>query len=933
MEITLDEGIQIISDTVELLNDKNNFAYFFIVGAGISVPEIPTASKIIEICKEKVKARGEDAYQRALANSVPYESNPSQLYSSWIDSAFPNPINRSAFYRDLIKKAKISSGNLMLAQILQSKAVTNTVFTTNFDDKVEQALDIIGSKDVFSSENKADNLVINVNSEEIQIVHVHGTYRFYDIANLSNEISDVSCQSEMVSSSQVLRTFLQQKAPIVLGYSGWENDVIMKSIKERLAYPIPYKYIWVCYSRKDYESLPDWLKNNNNVSIIIPPDNTDPCNESEKDIESVFRQDSDKGGFQIPATLFLGRLIAQLKIAPPKIFVNPYEYFSSMVENTLPGNEDVLHLKHWAQRMKYHAKSETEVEVKIKDLEIALIEKNFEKICDIFSDFSLMKLEPQDVQFLSKCITNELLEDKYLIKSVPLKAKLLLAILSFVESNLKLLPDLEEMRRLLSSIVFVRFKKSERDDYISILDKVICLTQDCHNIALLNTRLAAIGMKSSIVENKAEQLALLNTLLDEIPEATESKRLRDKQLVALLFKCELVPVNEAMPILETAEKIYKQYSLEVDELLLLKVKAQIAEKTEDSNTGIRFAKECLAALPKYSSKKCKFDILKIVLSISKLSKEQLQEISDVDEKISTVLQSIMKCDCEIENCECTIMVAETYHALAEITSSYTSKLSYYKIILSLSDKFPHECPKYKYLSFITYSDICSLPITIVPDEIKISYLITMKSILEQHRDFYSVYLTTIKLAAVLGDAKLYSTKFETEIRTIEQMNALTNATEMYRNKKFAEAEEAFLKLTHSDDIEVKNTALINLAFMARRNEVTDNTLTFENLINETSDNHIFKHMNLLLYHLQKEHFDLEACQKAYNFVKVAGTNDVESLLRCWGSEKLVGTEESVIGLALINGIYSEDIQSVISSIPNSKYNLDAIKTIIQSSAT
>ena len=30
MEITLDEGIQIISDTVELLNDKNNFAYFLL---------------------------------------------------------------------------------------------------------------------------------------------------------------------------------------------------------------------------------------------------------------------------------------------------------------------------------------------------------------------------------------------------------------------------------------------------------------------------------------------------------------------------------------------------------------------------------------------------------------------------------------------------------------------------------------------------------------------------------------------------------------------------------------------------------------------------------------------------------------------------------------------------------------------------------------
>lgn len=60
---------------------------------------------------------------------------------------------------------------------------------------------------------------------------------------------------------------------------------------------------------------------------------------------------------------------------------------------------------------------------------------------------------------------------------------------------------------------------------------------------------------------------------------------------------------------------------------------------------------------------------------------------------------------------------------------------------------------------------------------------------------------------------------------------------------------------------------------------------------------------------------------------------MESLLSCWESEKLVGTEESVIGLALIHGIYSEDIQAAISSIPESKYNLDAIKTIIQSSTT
>lgn len=709
--------------------------------------------------------------------------------------------------------------------------------------------------------------------------------------------------------------------------------MIMKSIKERLAYPIPYKYIWVCFSRKDYDSLPDWLKNNNNVSIILPPDATNRCNESENDIESVFGKNNGTSNLQIPATLFLSKLIAQLKIAPPKIFVNPYEYFSSMVESTLPGNEDVLHLRHWAQRMKYYAKNETAVELKIKDLEIALIGKDFEKICEIFSEFSSMNLEKQDIQFLSKCISSELLNDKHLIKAVPAKIKLLFSILSFIEANAAFLDEVKEMRQLLSNVVFVSFKKSERKDYRLVLDKVIQLTQNRNAVSLLNTQLAAIGMQSSISDNDDEKLALLDLLLSKIPEDTQNTSLRHKQLVALLFKCELLPEQDAIELLEKAEKIYSEYSLEDSELLLLKIKAELAKKLQDSDMSILWVKECLNALPKYYSKECKFNVLKIVFSISRIKPEQLLKVPDIENKLVEILKIIKECKCKIENCECTIMVAQTYQRLENITLNPKTKLSYCCEILALNDKLPHDCKKYHFTSFLTLSHICRLPAIIVPDEIKVSHLKTMKDMIGEEKDFRTIYFATLNTAITLGNEELYISNFEDDIEILKLNDALSDAVEKYEGKDFSEAERTFRKLIKSNCIDVKNSALTNLAFMVRRGEVTDDTLHFEDLIKDISDEHIFKHMNLLLYYLQKEHFNLSECQKAYNVIKNANTEDVNALLKCWGSENLVGSEERAVGLALINGSYSEDVQVVISSTPDSKYDLDAIKTIIQSPIT
>ena len=266
------DAIQHITRAIQLNKDSNSqqLPYFFIAGAGISAPNIPSANGIIEKCKEQVKSMcSSDEYQHHV-DTIGME-NVADQYSSWMALAFPNKIDRSNFFRQQIKNAGITSANLLLAQILCSKKVATTVLTPNFDDILKQSMDLLGQRNVLVAENSMDNLSITpYNQEELQIVHVHGTYRFYDCANLNSEILEVTNKNGTLSSTQLLRNFLQAQAPIIIGYSGWESDVIMTCLAERLSYPVPRSYIWVCYTQEDYAKLPEWLKSNKDVIFVLP---------------------------------------------------------------------------------------------------------------------------------------------------------------------------------------------------------------------------------------------------------------------------------------------------------------------------------------------------------------------------------------------------------------------------------------------------------------------------------------------------------------------------------------------------------------------------------------------------------------------------------------------------------------------------------------
>lgn len=123
----------------------------------------------------------------------------------------------------------------------------------------------------------------------------------------------------------------------MIGYSGWEDDVIMSKIKERLQYAaLPYSFIWFCYTMKDYEMLPGWLKESEDVFFVLPEQNCKSDKDENKEESSI-----------LPAEDVFAALITKFEFTAPNLFRNPIQYYIELIECFLPENENVFPTKSW----------------------------------------------------------------------------------------------------------------------------------------------------------------------------------------------------------------------------------------------------------------------------------------------------------------------------------------------------------------------------------------------------------------------------------------------------------------------------------------------------------------------------------------------------------------------------------------------------------
>ncbi len=308
-------------------------AFFFFVGAGLAAPTVKLARDIELECKADAEAEGNV--------KPPATDTAMDRYSHWFQAAHFEPVDRQRYLRDLIKDKQISPASFRLAHLLLGDNTPRLVVTPNFDDFLTRALMLFGKQHVVC-DHPATAQRIDPESRDIQILHVHGSYWFYDCVNLSGEIDSRAESSPFaLSVASRLDQVLMKRAPIVIGYSGWEKDVFMTSLKRRFnAGPLAHNLYWFCYRAEDVAALPEWLTSRQDVAVIAPEpveDGSDRRSQTRPTAQTANPVVSSAGAVDpgLRAEVVLGQLINEFGVEEPELTQNPVGFFARQLRSAL----------------------------------------------------------------------------------------------------------------------------------------------------------------------------------------------------------------------------------------------------------------------------------------------------------------------------------------------------------------------------------------------------------------------------------------------------------------------------------------------------------------------------------------------------------------------------------------------------------------------
>ncbi|HZW94208.1 MAG TPA: tetratricopeptide repeat protein [Candidatus Eremiobacteraceae bacterium] len=256
--------------------------------------------------------------------------------------------------------------NFRLAHLLSEKSLATLVVTPNFDDFLPRALTLFGVPHIVCDHpNTVER--INPESDEIQIVHVHGTYWFYDGCNLRGEIEarTEDPRERSVTMTSLLGNIFSRHSAIVIGYAGWEGDVIMTALKRRLQSRLPNNLYWFCYRRGDADALPDWLTNHRDARIVLPPalpGKPDSKSASGAKLPSIAAELEPT----LTAQSVLDKLVDAFTNKSPTLTLDPIGFFADQLKNSFPldpsekPGEDIYALRDVIRRVELAKAGEKE---------------------------------------------------------------------------------------------------------------------------------------------------------------------------------------------------------------------------------------------------------------------------------------------------------------------------------------------------------------------------------------------------------------------------------------------------------------------------------------------------------------------------------------------------------------------------------------------
>lgn len=892
----LKDAITLIWETVKITEEQGEETgcpYIFIVGSGISAPEILTAGGIIQHCKEQVKRRykeNENDLNIICKEAEKYVVNSAGYYSYWFGQAYKNKIHRQQYLKSIINNARISTSNLLLAQILNSRKVATTVITPNFDNHLVKSLNLLGNYDVFSANNVLDNIALNKNPRNLQIMHVHGTYEFYDCCNLENEITKIANGQGIKSTAGTIEEFLKSQSPIVIGYSGWEDDVIMTKLKERLQYAaLPYSLLWFCFTTEDYEILPGWLRDSDDVIFVLP--------ELKKDTDDEINNKEDNP--VLPAEDVLNALITKFGFDAPNLFSNPIQYYIELIDSFLPENIEIFPIRAWKRRLDYIEEHLGDIEKQIISLDAAAARKDVKDITRIMKEMDYGFIPTDDMEHIVNGVILPLMNSKNRIEEIKDLQEFLNEVLDLFlvrakdMSNDKLRVYLHKVMHFFSVYAY----KMLNDNILEICDKIlnICkMEENYEEIAL-----ATLGVKSDI-SDEGQKIELQNEILER-----GKKKIEDYQIAGCMLTALYRQIKMRGSITEEQKALINCIKMnhEEDKKLLEHYYSIMLDLSEDYiDVGIPVEDLVASVFEKELSSQL---ILHACMVQHKLENDIKRRIEIAAEVITDIdidhFQSCREC-CDY-GCLLSAIIVDKVNLKELVSRDYI-------------DRAIELCHKEERCEFIYQIIIDSLYIYITSIDSQYEKRELCRQLIEicdkskLYKDW--VYFCNLYIEQLDEKEKLRYIQENKKFQVYEEAcQKVDRAVAFYIAHKRDECKNLLLEASEEYDTifdEQYNPALLNICFMARRNEIPDLNISVLDVLDkidyEKTD--AFYNINRALIYVSQGDWGL--AREEIEKIKIG----LDAAIQWWSREDVVGKYEKslVLLLLLLNDKLNEDIEDV-----------------------
>ncbi|MEN4700010.1 SIR2 family protein [Pantoea agglomerans] len=206
----------------------NSPNYSMFLGAGASVTSgISSGTQLVDEWRKEIYELSSSCTFTDVKTARQYlidkESSwydPTNEYSSLFQKKFDLPSQRRRFVEKQVDSKLPSIGYSYLVSLFQS-AYLDTVFTTNFDDLINEAFYQFSRERPTLCAHDSSIKGVSVNSSRPKIIKVHGDYLFDSIKSTLNETESLE-----INTREKLIEFTKKYGMIFIGYAGNDRSII-----------------------------------------------------------------------------------------------------------------------------------------------------------------------------------------------------------------------------------------------------------------------------------------------------------------------------------------------------------------------------------------------------------------------------------------------------------------------------------------------------------------------------------------------------------------------------------------------------------------------------------------------------------------------------------------------------------------------------------